>query len=93
MRESTVEKYLIEQVRKAGGETRKVKWIGRTGAPDRLVLLPNFACFVELKRPGKKPTKRQATELWVLETAGLNTAAIDDFLDVDELVKRAETRV
>lgn len=40
MREAEIEKYLVEQVKKLGGEVRKVKWIGREGAPDRLVMLP-----------------------------------------------------
>lgn len=40
MRESQIEKYLVERVTALGGEVRKVKWIGRRGAPDRLVMLP-----------------------------------------------------
>ena len=40
MRESEIEKYLVKQVKAAGGEVRKVKWIGRRGAPDRLAMLP-----------------------------------------------------
>lgn len=39
-RESDIEKYLVKQVKAAGGEVRKVQWIGRSGAPDRLVMLP-----------------------------------------------------
>lgn len=38
--EREVEAYLIKRVKELGGEVRKVKWIGRRGAPDRLVLLP-----------------------------------------------------
>jgi len=40
MRESLIEKHLVRRVAEAGGETRKVRWVGRNGAPDRLVLLP-----------------------------------------------------
>lgn len=39
LRESDIEKYLVKQVKAAGGEVRKVQWIGRSGAPDRLVML------------------------------------------------------
>jgi hypothetical protein len=39
-RESVIEKYLVQQVKALGGEVRKVKWIGRRGAPDRIVMLP-----------------------------------------------------
>lgn len=40
MRESQIEKYLINRVVELGGEVRKVKWVGRRSAPDRLVMLP-----------------------------------------------------
>lgn len=41
MRESDIEKHLVNRVVELGGEVRKVKWIGRRGAPDRLVMLPS----------------------------------------------------
>ena len=40
MRESEVEAYLVKRVKALGGEVRKVKWLGRNGAPDRLAMLP-----------------------------------------------------
>lgn len=40
MRESQIEKYLVKRVKELGGEVRKVAWVGRQGAPDRLVMLP-----------------------------------------------------
>ena len=40
MKESIIERYLVLRVKSLGGEVRKVKWIGRRGAPDRLVMLP-----------------------------------------------------
>jgi len=40
MRESQIEKYLVKRVKELGGEVRKVQWIGRRYAPDRLVMLP-----------------------------------------------------
>ena len=42
MRESAIEKHLVKRVEELGGEVRKVKWIGRRGAPDRLVMLPGI---------------------------------------------------
>lgn len=43
LRESQIEKRLVQRVKELGGEVRKVKWIGRAGAPDRLVMLPEIA--------------------------------------------------
>lgn len=52
MRESQIEAHLVKRVKELGGECRKVQWIGRNGAPDRLVMLPwTYAIWVELKNP------------------------------------------
>jgi hypothetical protein len=70
VRESNIERYLVKQVKALGGEVRKVQWIGRKGAPDRLVMLPEGTdkftlkkdqrpaqtIWVELKAPGGKAT-------------------------------------
>lgn len=61
MRESDVEKALVKAVKVAGGEIRKVKWIGRKSAPDRRVMLRR-PVWVELKAPDKYPTKAQQRE-------------------------------
>lgn len=54
MRESTIEKYLIEKVKGLGGLTFKFTSPGCAGVPDRLVLYKGITAFVELKAPGKK---------------------------------------
>lgn len=65
--EADVERYLVKRVKALGGEVRKVSWIGRKGAPDRLVMLPpmpyhssapivyHFArtIWIEVKAPGR----------------------------------------
>ena len=57
MRERDIESYLVNRVKAVGGEVRKVQWIGRVAAPDRLVMLPKTAhhgprtIWVELKNP------------------------------------------
>ena len=62
MLERDVEAHLVKRVEELGGECRKVKWIGRVGAPDRLVMLP-FA-RMETIRDGKLIPERP-TCLWV----------------------------
>ena len=39
--EHHIEQYLVYQARKMGGECRKVKWIGRLGAPACIVMMPD----------------------------------------------------
>jgi CelD/BcsL family acetyltransferase involved in cellulose biosynthesis len=57
VKERDIERYLCKRVKELGGEVRKVQWIGRNGAPDRLVMLPPYrnsgitTAFVELKNP------------------------------------------
>lgn len=48
--EKTVEKYLCNEIKRFGGVTRKLRYIGRRGCPDRIVFLEGVY-FVELKRP------------------------------------------
>lgn len=56
-KERSIEAYLVERVKAVGGEVRKVQWVSRGKAPDRLVMLPDLGCpdahtiWVELKNP------------------------------------------
>lgn len=53
MLERDIEKYLVDQVIARGGTAEKVKFIGRRGAPDRLVTLPGGETWrIELKQRG-----------------------------------------
>lgn len=54
MRERDIERYLVKRVKELGGEVRKVKWLGRAHAPDRVVMLPTNGC-VETTRGTEMP--------------------------------------
>ena len=101
MRESEVEDYLVRRVKELGGECRKVKWIGRRGAPDRLVMLPRVKAadakfdhtlirartlFVELKAPGEKAEPHQKREHERMRKMGQRVEVIDSFEGVDDLL-------
>lgn len=86
--ESQIERYLGDRVEGAGGLAYKFTSPSRRNVPDRIVLLPGRpAQFVELKRPGAKPTKAQEREhariakaggtVWVLDT----TEGVDHFME------------
>lgn len=85
MKEREVEAYLVARVEKAGGITRKLKWIGRVGAPDRLVIL-NGPHFVELKRPGGKPRPEQLREFERMGKAGAPVHVLDSKEKIDEFM-------
>ena len=86
MREAEVEDYLVKCVKKLGGEVRKVKWIGRRGAPDRFVMVCGLNFFVELKAPGKKPNEQQQREIKSLKSRDVAVYVVDSTKAVDELL-------
>lgn len=86
MRESTIEQYLVEQVKAKGGEVRKVKWIGRNGAPDRIVMLPDRTVWVELKAPGEKCRPHQIREHERMRRMGQRVEVVDSCERVDEVL-------
>ena len=86
MRERTIEEYLVEQAKAKGGEVRKVKWIGRHGAPDRLVMLPGRMLWVELKAPGEKVKPHQAREHERMRAMGQTVAVVDSLDEVEAML-------
>lgn len=86
MRERDISRYLNKRVKELGGEIRRVTWQGRRNAPDKLVLLPGWAFFVEEKRPGKDATAAQAREADRLRSSGLFMYVFATYEDVDAIL-------
>ena len=60
MRESTIEKYLVAQVKAMGGMAYKFTSPAHRGVADRVVCLPDGSTwFVELKAPGGRLSELQ----------------------------------
>lgn len=85
MRESTIEEHLVHRTQMNGGDVRKVKWIGRRSAPDRLVLLPQqrLHFLVELKATGKHATLAQKREHNRLRAAGMTVHVWNSKAEID----------
>lgn len=83
MRESRIEAHLVKRVRELGGECRKVKWVGRRSAPDRLVMLPG-ALLVD--------NQLVPRTLWV-ELKALGRAAIFPSGELEEAQAREHNRM
>lgn len=88
MAESHKEKHLRKLAKAAGGEVRKVRWVGRRGAPDDLVLLPGCYFLIELKDDGKAPTTAQAREHARLRRAGMNVEWTDSVAGLNAIFAR-----
>lgn len=86
-RERDIEAALCTAVKRAGGECRKLSWIGRRGAPDRAVFLPGgVLIFVELKAPGKKAEPHQLREHNRMRKMGQRVVVIDSIEGIEELL-------
>lgn len=100
MRERDIEAHLVKRVKERGGEVRKVKWIGRRGAPDRFVMLPSIHwadsaqghyrpatdVWVELKAPGVKAEPHQLREHKRMRAMGQRVVVIDSIEGVEALL-------
>lgn len=94
MKERDIERHLVARAKARGGEVRKVQWIGRRGAPDRLVMLPAPAgpgayqapIWVELKAPGVKPEAHQLREHQRMRAQGQRVVVLDSLASIEELL-------
>lgn len=88
MRESEIESYFVQQVRAAGGISRKFVSPGRKGVPDRIVGFPveRFA-LVELKATGEKPRDDQVREHKRWRKLGFCVVVIDSLQHVDSFIE------
>jgi len=97
LRESQIEAYGKGRAEEAGGVCRKVRWIGRTAAPDRVLMLPegchlyppymafpSATVWVEFKAPGKRPTPAQAREHKRMEAVGQTVLVWDSIEAIDK---------
>lgn len=86
IRENAVERYLVRRVKELGGKTRKAKWVGRRGCPDRRVMLKR--CFwVEVKRPGEELEDHQEREIAIMLSHGEDVFVVHNFEEVDIVLK------
>ena len=88
MRESDIERRLISAVQKEGGLCLKFAPPGMVGFPDRLVLLPGgLVVFVEVKKPGKKPTNLQVHRHGQLRSLGMRVYLLDDQEQIKNIMR------
>lgn len=90
--EGRVRTYLRKRAKAAGFEHRKLRWIGRAGAPDELLFWPEgpplIECLVEVKRFGEAPEPHQAREIARLVRAGWRVEVVDSEAACDALIER-----
>lgn len=102
VKERDIERALVRRVKELGGEVRKVQWIGRQGAPDRLIMIPGFCAagwppltiWVELKNPDTVKTfpatpheRAQHREHERLRAVGQRVEVVGTIEQIEELLK------
>lgn len=68
--ESSIERAIVKYAKSKGVLVRKLNGEGERGWPDRMFLYAGRVLFLELKQPGKQPTKLQAAKIRELRANG-----------------------
>jgi hypothetical protein len=85
--EGRIETYLRQRVKASGGHIRKLRWIGRNGAPDDFIWWPGpRMAFVECKAPGGRLRKLQQVEIDRLRADGFLVFVVDSYESVDAAI-------
>lgn len=80
--EKDVEQALVRRVKALGGLCEKFTSPGRRSVPDRIVTMPGGRIiFIELKRPGAKPTEAQKKDHDRRRALGCDVRVIDNMED------------
>jgi hypothetical protein len=84
MLESRVVNHFIDRAIAAGGQVRKIRYIGARHATDCLLVMPvNRVYFIEMKRPGGKARDGQLREHARLRSVGADVRVLDTIEAVD----------
>jgi len=87
MSEKSIERYLVERSRSCGALA--LKWTGTTGAPDRVLLMPNgIVVFVEVKTSNGRLSKIQEHIHKCIKALGHRVVVVWSKQDVDKLFEQ-----
>ncbi len=82
MLESAVEMPVVKRAEAAGYYVRKVSWVGRRSAPDRLFARKDRgSVYIEFKKPGHTATLSQSLEHDRMRAAGIEVHVCDNVDD------------
>ena len=93
VRERDVEKWLVSQVRKMGGEAYKFVSPGNDGVPDRLVCMPDgLVYFIELKTDQGRPSGIQQWQMKRLRRMGCNVFLVTGMEEAKDFIRMLQFR-
>lgn len=89
--EAKNENYLRKRVKAEKGQIRKLRWIGRRGAPDDFVWWPGpRSAFVEVKAPEGRLSALQTREIERLRADGFMVYVVFNFADIDAMIEEVK---
>jgi Holliday junction resolvase len=86
MKESDIERYLVQRVNAMGGLCWKFTSPGTAGVPDRIVVMNGHTVFVEVKAPGEIPRPLQVKRFIQIDDKGGVMYWVDSNGQVDTLI-------
>lgn len=88
--EGKIQAYAMAEFKRIGGLVRKIRYEGRNGCPDLLVLLPGgVVLFIEMKKAANLgPDPHQAREHKRMRRRGALVFTVGSIEQVNELVAR-----
>ena len=75
--EASIEARVVQMAERDGWYVRKLKWIGRRSAPDRMFVRDGRVVFIEFKRPGGRRSAGQIAEVSTLRKHGAEAYFVD----------------
>lgn len=79
MAETHIENPVVVRAEAAGYFVRKVQWVGRKGAPDRLFARADRGqVYIEFKATGEEPNRQQREEHKRMRAAGIEVHVCDN---------------
>jgi Holliday junction resolvase len=87
MRESALEAKIVKYCRENGILTYKFSSPSQRGVPDRVMMKDGKVLFLEVKAPGKEPTKLQLHEIEKIRKSGVFAVWADNYLGAELMLK------
>ncbi len=85
-RESKIEREFFQYAKTWGCKALKFITPTEDGNPDRIVIGPGFLFWIEFKRPGEEPRKKQLKRIKELRDMGQDVYVCDNLTDAQNLL-------
>ena len=87
VKESDLQADIIEHAHIRGWFCQKVQFVGRRGCQDVVAIRGGRTVWIEVKRPGKEPTKQQALVAREMKEKGAEVYAVDNLIDAKVILR------